>query len=188
LSLQLISYLLVILENYRPENGQSLTPVAVLYLPINLSGRSRNELPPMPILESQFLDQPPIYKATGLIDGDWIKQLDHSVRPKQYSKYFNFYINKDGSVYNSKSVSVVTSDQFGALLDHCRRKLIDLADAVAHGNIAVSPYSLGLNDTPCAHCEFKSLCRFDFSTDPYRQLENYNKNEVLEKILYTHRD
>jgi len=45
----------------------------------------------------------------------------------------------------------------------------------------VRPYRIGLV-TPCPHCEFRSVCRFDPAINSYLNLEPMKRSEVLEVL------
>jgi ATP-dependent helicase/DNAse subunit B len=155
---------------------------AALYLPIHRPGTLHKEPAPSEILETQVSDENKPHKATGLIEGSWCKSLDGTVGPKDRSRYYSFYMNKEGSVYSSTNKSVVKPNEMSKLLRHCHETVADLAGAIIGGKITVGPFRLGERVSPCSRCEFGSFCRFDFSCDPYRELPLYSKEEVLDRL------
>ncbi|MBN1763925.1 MAG: exodeoxyribonuclease V subunit gamma, partial [Sedimentisphaerales bacterium] len=182
LSLQLVCYLKVLQEWHSGQEGSQVEPAAALYLPIYQAGKPQPGMPPETVLNADAMVEARPHKATGIINEDWVAELDSTVQPKESSSYFNFYINKDGQVRNSRNKGVVNHDEMSALLEHCQTRCIELAGGLAGGYIDVTPYRLGDKETPCSHCEFASFCRFDFNNDYYRLLNKYHRQQVLDKL------
>jgi len=184
LSLQLISYLLVLQNHYRLPDASSIQPAAALFLPILPKPTTKHEHPPDDLLDSltqtETAETP--HKSLGVIDSDWVSALDNSVTPGSPSQFYDFRINKDGSLGSARSNSLLSAVELQSVLDHCRHTLTELAEQIVHGNISVTPYRLGERETPCSYCPFKALCRFDPARDPYRQLPKVSKTQVLETI------
>ncbi|MCK4628876.1 MAG: exodeoxyribonuclease V subunit gamma, partial [Sedimentisphaerales bacterium] len=185
LSLQLISYLLVLQNHYSLLDGTktgSIEPAAALYLPIHRQGDSHKEPPPEDVLDGHIASTEKLHKAAGIMNHQWLSVLDHTVNFGQGSSYYSFAVNKDGSVRNAGKSGVIEPDEMRRMLTHGRNKLAQMAAEILDGKIDVAPYRLGEKETPCSHCDYRTFCRFDFSSDPYRQLSKYNKLEVLERI------
>ena len=183
LALQLISYLLILQENYHDPSGKGCQAVAALYLPIKRIGKTQSQPPPPELLQAEKQDSQDVaHKAAGIIDGTWYENLDRTAAPKMRSRYYSFYVNKDGSVFNYSSSSVVKPKEMLVLQSHCREILAELGRKIVSGDISVAPYRMGEKETPCAHCDFNSFCRFDPRQDRYRQLGSYKKEQVL-KLL-----
>ena len=122
-------------------------------------------------------------KPSGIISGEWVKQLDGEVGPGRDSKYYKFYVNKEGSVYNGRSRNIVSPEEMRAWMRYGRGKIVELAEGIRGGKIRISPYWLGEKETACHFCEYRVLCRVEPSYNKYRYLAKYTKNEVLEKII-----
>jgi ATP-dependent helicase/nuclease subunit B len=182
LSLQLVSYLLTLQKNYHCPDELNKTPAAALYLPIRRSGKPQSGPPPAEILNRQQNAEYPVHKANGLINADWAEALDGTLEPVQYSQYYGLYKNKDNSLQNKLSSSLVTDRQMQAILAHCYKVLTQLAGDIVHGEIPVRPYRIKNNDTACNFCEYQSFCRFDPGSDNYRELFSYTKEQVLTLI------
>jgi len=183
LTLQLVSYLQVMQENYQKKEKSVVRPAAALFVPINRQGTSHDEPPPATLWAGDgAAEQEIVHKASGIINRDWMARLDRTVEPGRISKYFNFGITKEGAVRDQKRSGVVSPDELKGMLNYCRGKLAELSGGILSGNIAVSPYRVGENQRPCPYCDFKTFCRFDFSCDRYRNLPRYPKAEVLERI------
>jgi ATP-dependent helicase/nuclease subunit B len=46
------------------------------------------------------------------------------------------------------------------------------------GNIDTHPYRLNDN-SPCAHCDYKSVCRFDPAINRYNYLQRISRDDVF---------
>jgi ATP-dependent helicase/nuclease subunit B len=183
LNLQLVSYLEVLRNHFLAEAGR-IIPVAALYMPILHPGQSRSGPPPDELMkpDAAGLETEIYHKSRGVIASPWFQRLDHTVADKERSRFYGVYVDRNGSVENNNSRDIVKSGQMDHVLAHCRRTLIDLGRRMIRGDIAVKPYRLGDKTTPCATCDFQSLCRFDFSLDGCRFLSQYKKSEVLDRI------
>jgi len=180
LSLQLPGYLEV-LRSYFHGSVSEVIPAAALYAPI------RNEPGPAAIdpdaesLERWLSERRAVLeKPRGIISGGAFSFLQREAMGGQ-SPWYSLFVDKDGSVYNGKSSDVVDENQMEAILRHTRRLFEQLGSRILRGEIEVRPARLG-ESTPCSYCEYRSVCRFDFSIDPYHFLEELSKAEVLEKI------
>ncbi len=121
------------------------------------------------------------YKAKGIFNGRYFQQLDKTVSSGR-SKFYNFgFTSGDGQYgyyYNSGSLR---PDDFNAILDYACKEIVTLAKEIISGKIDVNPYRLGL-ESPCRHCDYLSVCRFDWQINEYNYLETLNKTQVLENI------
>jgi len=182
-----MSYLAVLQAHYRPagDTGRAdtteLAPAAAVYLPIVRKGESQKGQPPPKLLDAELSDEWIVHRARGVLNQDWLEQLDRTTKPGMRSAHFGFGINNNGSIRDANRSPVVTDAQMTALLEHCRTRLAELGGRIAAGDIAVSPYELN-GQSPCDYCEFLSLCRFDPLSDNCRTLANYDKAEVLRRI------
>ena len=50
------------------------------------------------------------------------------------------------------------------------------------GVIEAKPYRIG-KETPCGHCEYRSVCRFDPAINSYLMLAPMKRSEVLAKVV-----
>lgn len=85
--------------------------------------------------------------------------------------------------------SLCSQEEFQQLQGHARRVVRQAAQAILEGQIQVSPYKAG-KKTPCAYCDFGSVCRFDLSVEgnDYRLLSPMNKEEVFKNIVQGEQD
>ena len=174
LSLQLLTYLLVLQANGQSLRGQPLTPAAAFYVK-TLRGLESIDHPDeaTPPSDPQFLFKD---KARGLIDIDFVTRFDREFTRK--SDVFMVEITKEGAP-SGRGNDAVTSHEFGLLLQLVRVRIGEIVDRLITGDISVKPYRIN-NESPCATCEFRSVCRFDPATERYRHLEPMNRVQVLE--------
>ena len=57
----------------------------------------------------------------------------------------------------------------------------ELADQLIDGDVRVYPYMIG-RATPCSHCSYRSVCRFEPGLNRYHVLPTINREEVLQRI------
>jgi len=120
------------------------------------------------------------YKAKGIFDGRYARHLDAGA--SKDSKYYNFYVTKDGQPYGSYgNRGALKPDAFEKMLRFAEEKIVRLAVEISSGKIEIAPYRLNQN-SPCSYCEFKSACRFDWQINEYNSLEALNKVQVLERL------
>jgi len=118
------------------------------------------------------------YKAKGIFNGEFFRQLDSS----NSNKFYNFFVTKTGSQYGYDNVSAALRPfDFEKVLQFTEQKIIGLAEEIISGKIDVKPYRLGA-ESPCSYCKYKSLCRFDWQVNNYNPFVLLNKAQVLEKI------
>ena len=119
-------------------------------------------------------------KAKGLFDVDIAADLDPI--EKGESRLYNFFVTTSGEAlghYNTRGA--LESQRFERLLDFARAKIKALSTDILSGKVPVSPYRRGTT-TPCAYCDYRALCRFDWQTHTCRTLDNKTKTEVLESL------
>ncbi|MBL7188006.1 MAG: exodeoxyribonuclease V subunit gamma [Phycisphaerae bacterium] len=120
------------------------------------------------------------YKAKGIFDGRFAQQLDSEA--SKDSKFYNFYVTKDGQPYGSYSNrGALKAVDFEKVLQFAEEKIIQLAGDIASGQISVRPYRLSQN-SPCGYCKYKSACRFDWQINDYNFLESVDKVQALERM------
>lgn len=171
LDMQLPIYMLAI----RDTSGAGTKNIAgAFYMPIEVS-------PPKTTLGklSEKIDSFD-YKAKGIFDGRFAQELDSEA--SRNSRFYNFYVTKDGEPYGSySSRGALKPLDFEKVLRFAEEKIIQLAGAIASGEIGIKPYRLSQN-SPCSYCKYKSVCRFDWQINDYNFLESVNKDQALERI------
>jgi ATP-dependent helicase/nuclease subunit B len=177
LALQLLAYLLVLRDHGKQLTHASLTPGGTFYLP--LLGSFEKVDHPDDANEPGF-DPYKSFRPRGVIDFDWIDMLDPTFKTGRSSTFSAFRTTK-GEIGHIESTDAVSSGALPRLLDHVRRKMVELAEDWLAGNIAVTPARLG-KETPCSTCLYGSVCRIEYATRECRVLRTMKRIDVLEEL------
>jgi ATP-dependent helicase/nuclease subunit B len=178
LSLQLLTYLLVIQANGQQLVGRKLTPAAAFLMQLLRSPQSVDH-------PSEALDpnDPKFHlrlKPRGVIESRAIASLDEKLA-EGHSEVVGVYIKKDGTPGNRHATDVADQAEFEGLLQLVQTRLGEIADQVIAGDVSVAPYMIG-RQTPCPHCEYRSVCRFEPGVNHYRMLTGMKRDEVLRVV------
>jgi ATP-dependent helicase/nuclease subunit B len=120
------------------------------------------------------------YKAKGIFNGHFFKQLDNS-ESSGWNKFYSFCItSKDKQYGNYGRSSALNEDNFEKILNFTERKILQFAEKIVSGRIDIKPYRIG-KESPCSYCKYKPVCRFDWQINDYNFLESLSKLQVLEK-------
>ncbi|MHC4322966.1 MAG: PD-(D/E)XK nuclease family protein [Planctomycetota bacterium] len=120
------------------------------------------------------------YKAKGIFDGQFYRQLDGQT-DSGWSRFYNFSVTaKDQQYGNYAKSGALKPNAFEAILYFAEKRIIQLAQEIVSGRIDASPYRLG-QVSPCGYCKYKSVCRFDWQINNYNFLESLSKSRALEE-------
>lgn len=179
LSLQMLTYLDVLLRSAEEWLGQPALPAGTLYFHVqnpllqSSNGLSAEEA------RTELLKR---FKMKGLLlaDRDVIAQMDGELE-KGHSEILPVAVKADGGFYSSASVA--TPDQWQTLLGSVRRTIVDIGTRITDGDVKIAPYRLG-TETACTHCAFKPVCRFEESMDgsDYQILNKPGKDQLWELL------
>ncbi|MFD3258442.1 helicase-exonuclease AddAB subunit AddB [Paenibacillus lentus] len=177
LSLQMLTYLDVLLTSAEAWLGERALPAGTLYFHVhNPLLQSSNSLSP----EQAELEMLKRFKMKGLLlaDRDVISKMD-SVLDKGYSDILPVAVKADGGFYSSASVA--TEEQWYKLLRSVRQAITEIGTRITDGDVRITPYRLG-HETACTHCAFKPVCRFDESVEgaAYHVLSKPGKDKLWE--------
>jgi ATP-dependent helicase/nuclease subunit B len=167
LQLQLLAYLGVLrhLADARELFGVGrLVPAGVFY--VNLRGQSENGKTRTTVLQTREEFGQKRYQHLGRFDGAALRFLDSS--DAKEGAQFKFKLRKDGAPSGSNT-DLLPTGEFGQLLDHVESELVRMGREIYGGVIALNPYQKG-DKVACDNCDYKSICRFDPWTQPYRVL------------------
>lgn len=181
LSLQLLTYLLVLQANGHELAGSPLTPVAGFYVQVlrKLELIAHPDDAADPTTE-KFLLSP---KPRGIFDANSLDLLDPQFTGGT-SECFQVSRNKTGEFGRRDTSDNCDADEFLGVLKFVRDKLATLTDAMAGGDVAVSPYRLG-KSSPCPRCSYKSVCRFDVTTNEYHYMQGIGRGDLLTLVKLT---
>jgi ATP-dependent helicase/nuclease subunit B len=97
------------------------------------------------------------------------------------SRVVQYYINKEGGIGFAGKSDAVENESFSLMLDHVKGLIVELADRIIQGEIAVRPYKAG-KATPCSRCPFREVCRFEPRAGGYVHLEMLNRGELWDRL------
>ncbi|MNO43548.1 ATP-dependent helicase/deoxyribonuclease subunit B [compost metagenome] len=156
LSLQMLTYLDVLLTYSEQWLGQPALPAGTLYFhvhdPLLSSSNGMNKEQ----AEQELLKR---FKMKGLLTADReVVSLMDTTLDKGYSSIVPVAVKADGSFYSSASVA--TPEQWGHLLSSVRGTISDIGTRITEGDVAIEPYRIQ-QETACTFCSFRPVCQFD---------------------------
>lgn len=179
LSLQMLTYLDVLMTHGEGWLKQKVTPAGVLYFHVhnptlNVASRITTEEAEAALFKS--------FKMRGLLlaDSNVVRQMDTEL-DTGFSKMLPVAINKDESFRSGSSV--VSMEEWGVLRSFVRKKIKEIGTDIFEGKLAIEPYQLG-DKTPCQYCDYKSVCQFDHTIqgNEYRKLKKCEQDEVWQQL------
>jgi ATP-dependent helicase/nuclease subunit B len=175
LSLQLLTYLLVLESNGTQLSGKKLDPAAAFYLQLvrRIEDVKHPSETPDPADPKWHLK----LKPRGIFDRRCLGGLDRELSSGQ-SEVVQAFIKQDGTLGRRNTSDVTESQEFRELLKLVSAKLGELADGILSGRIDVMPYRLN-DKSPCPRCEYRSVCRFDPAINRYNHLKPISREELF---------
>jgi ATP-dependent helicase/nuclease subunit B len=121
----------------------------------------------------------PAVKARGMFDGRFASELEN-VPAGEYSRFYGFSVDtKENQPYSRYSTSdAVKPEEFSSAMRFAEEKIRMLGRGIVSGNIHAFPYRLG-TQSPCSHCDYRPVCKFDWQLNEYHFLSSMNKAGVL---------
>lgn len=175
LKLQLLTYLLAA-SRAMPE----FLPAGVLYYFLKSPALS-GDGPMTPEKIEQEINK--MLKMPGwiLAEPQVVRLVDSAI--DGYSEFLKIALKKDGEFYSTCLSYVKSAEDFVLLLSHVDRVLVETAQRILNGDIAIEPYSLEKR-TPCTYCSYQSVCQFDrqLEENTYRTLPVAEDGELLAKM------
>lgn len=177
LSLQMLTYLDVIITHAEQWLGIAARPAGVLYFHVhNPMLQQKNALDPTEV-EKELRKR---YKMKGLItaDADVAGMMDDElVKSAGHSQLIPVALKKDGSFYSTSSVA--TDEQWNTLRKYVRKQVKQIGTGITDGHVDIAPYRLG-KKTACLHCSYKSICQFDplFEGNEVQVLKQRGKDQL----------
>lgn len=156
LSLQMLTYLDVLLTYSEQWLGKAALPAGTLYFHVHdplLS--SPNGLNPEQAAQ-ELLKR---FKMKGILTADReVVSLMDTTLDKGHSSIVPVALKSDGSFYSSASVA--TPEQWGHLLSAVRSNITEIGTRITEGDVAIQPYRIQ-QETACTFCSFRPVCQFD---------------------------
>jgi len=179
LSLQLLTYLLVLQASGEKLAGRKLTPIAAFYVQLLRKLDSVDHPADAPEVGDRLFDLG--IRPRGVIDGRHIHTLDTELSSGR-SEVVSAHVKAGGGFGYKGTTDIAEADEFEALLRRVRTKLGELGDQILRGDISVHPFWLN-GDTPCMYCDFRSVCRFDAALNPYHTLTSMDREAALARVV-----
>lgn len=180
LRLQLLTYLLVAKNAAELFGSEECLPGGVLYYFLknpSLSGSVR--LTP----EQVTREINKLLKMPGwlLADPEVVRMLDGSM--EKWSDFLKVALTNDNTFYSNCLAYLKTPEEFKLLLGHVENMLVETAEKILSGNIAVSPYLLA-GKNACSYCRYSPVCQFDrqLPENDYRKLEQPADEAIMRQL------
>lgn len=179
LSLQMLIYLEVILQNAKEWLGMEATPAGVLYFHVHnpmITGKK--------VLNDEELEREIVksFKMQGLLleDEAAVRMMDTET-DKGYSPVVPAGLKEKGGFYSNSKVA--DRERFEALDGYVRKLMTQAGMDITEGNIPLNPYQKK-QETACQFCSFRSVCQFDptLAENQYRKLADMKDSKVWEKL------
>ncbi|OPA78399.1 helicase-exonuclease AddAB subunit AddB [Paenibacillus selenitireducens] len=175
LSLQMLTYLDVLLTNAEVWLGEKAFPAGTLYFHVHnpllqaSNGLTRDQA------EDQMLKR---FKMKGLLlaDREVVSLMDAPLE-KGYSQVLPVAVKADGGFYSNASVA--TMEQWDTLRSAVRSTIRHIGTDITNGEVAIEPYKIA-QSTACDHCSYKPVCQFDelVEGNHFKKLSKPKKDDV----------
>ena len=177
LSLQLLTYNLVLSEAGEALTGRAITPIASLYVSLAAQYQSVDH-PNEQKDRNTALEG--TYRPRGLIRADRFDALDPNLE-SNWSPHYSFYRKNDGTMGQMDKTDGAEAAAYDGMLRYTRMRLGEFADSILDGRVTPSPYRLG-TESPCRWCPMTSVCRFEPGIGKTRRLPTYARSEILARV------
>ncbi|MFE4711330.1 helicase-exonuclease AddAB subunit AddB [Paenibacillus sp. NPDC056722] len=179
LSLQMLTYLEVLLTYSEEWLGKPALPAGTLYFHVHdpllssSNGMNREQA------EQELLKR---FKMKGLLlaDREVVSLMDTTL-DKGHSAIVPVAVKSDGSFYSSASVA--TPEQWGQLLSSVKGTIAEIGTRITEGDVAIQPYRIQ-QETACTFCSFKPVCQFDETIEGsgYNHLGKPGKDDIWDLL------
>jgi ATP-dependent helicase/nuclease subunit B len=174
MSLQMLTYLDVVITHAEQWLGRKAKPAGVLYFHVHNPMLQRKNVLTVDQAEKELLKR---FKMRGLVldDADTVQLMDSRLREQSgYSNLIPVAMKTDGSFY--KSSSLATEEQWNGLRGYVRNVIKDIGSQITDGHVDIRPYRMGPK-LACTFCPYKPVCRFE----PNAEMQTYNRLQVIPK-------
>jgi ATP-dependent helicase/nuclease subunit B len=181
LSLQLFTYLDVVMQNTQNLLNEEASAAGVLYYHIyNSHIKAKSEMTLAEIVEKHQEE----YKMNGytLSEESVSTLFDTKLENDKKSDIIPVTLTNNG--YHKTQAKVLTHEEMDDLRRYTRKAIDDSVLEMTNGKIAIKPVKYH-NQVPCTYCDYKSICKFDhqLKENTYQEADKYsNKDEVIERI------
>lgn len=177
LSLQMLTYLDVVVSHAPHWLGQAAKPAGVLYFHVqNPLLLTPNGMPKEEARNALFRQ----YRMQGLLlsDGESVKLMDESLNQNSKSAVVPVEFKKDGA-FSARS-QVANESEWEVLRGSVRSQIRRIGKRIVDGDVAITPYRLDKR-SPCTFCDFRPVCHFDSQVEgnAYQALSKAGSKEEL---------
>lgn len=181
LSLQMLTYLDVILTFSERWLGQPALPAGVLYFHVHQPLlQTKNAVSEADAAAELFRR----FQMKGYVAADPVvlQHMDRDLEAGRKSEIVPVALKKDGGFY--KYSTVVTPEQWTSLREYVRRTIRQIGSNILAGEVAIAPYRTG-QLAPCHYCEYRALCQFDpmFEGNEYNVLRARDEDELWNQVM-----
>lgn len=179
LSLQMLTYLDVVLQQAEDWLKEKASPAGILYFHVHQPLLSKEEVIKDEELEKELFKE---YKMRGLLVADaTVARTMDTTLDTGYSNIIPVALRKDGGFYSKSQVA--DYETFSLLRKHTQQLIKKAGREIISGEVKLNPYENKLGSA-CRFCSFRSICQFDplFVENNYRRLQPLEQEEVLKKI------
>ncbi|WP_413302175.1 helicase-exonuclease AddAB subunit AddB [Bacillus sp. 1P10SD] len=179
LSLQMITYLDIVMTYSKELVEMEASPAGVLYFHVHNPLINSTKLLTMDEIEAEIMKK---FKMNGLLlsDQSVIKLMDQTLESGD-SHIISAGIKKDGNL--TKRSKVASMEHFNDLRDYVRTLYQKSGNAIVDGHVEISPYKQK-DKKACTFCPYKSVCQIDegIESSPYRVITPLSNDKVLDLI------
>lgn len=156
LSLQVLTYLDIVLTNALTWLGEEALPAGVLYFRVHTPLISSGVVLPPDKIEQELRRR---YKMKGLVleDREIVRMMDNRLE-MGYSEVIPVGLTREGSFYRNSAA--LSRERFALLREHVRHLIKAAAGEIAGGLVEIAPYRLGRSKA-CTYCSYQAVCQFD---------------------------
>ena len=179
LSLQMLTYLDIVLTHSKKLIGAEAHPAGVFYFHVHNPMVNSKKILTLEEIEEEIFKS---FKMKGLVlgDTDVVRLMDESLETGN-SNIISAGLKKDGTL--SSRTKAADRNQFDLMRSHVRNLYSKSGNEIMAGTTDITPYKLK-DKTPCQFCAFKSVCQFDSSLEEneYRILTEEKPADLLHKM------
>lgn len=181
MSLQMLTYLDVVITHAERWLGQQAKPAGVLYFHVHNPMLQRKNVLTVGEAELELLKR---FKMRGLVleDVNTVQLMDNRLAHQSgNSILIPAGMKTDGSFY--KSSSIASEAQWDGLRGYVRSVIKDIGTQITDGHVDIRPYQMGPK-LACTFCPYKPVCRFEPGADAqsYKRLQVIGKDQVWQAI------
>ncbi|WP_127579813.1 helicase-exonuclease AddAB subunit AddB [Paenibacillus koleovorans] len=181
LSLQMLTYLDVVITHAERWLGREAKPAGVLYFHVHNPMLQKKNRLTIEQAEAELLKR---FKMRGLLleELDAVQLMDRRLASESgQSTLIPAGLKTDGSFYKTSAVASI--GQWNSLRSYVRSVLQQIGNQITDGRVDIKPYRLGPK-LACTFCPYKPVCRFEpaAGSDTYNRLKVIGKSDVWQAI------